>query len=186
MPATNENPTLAEKMGREMELNFWRSSWDDTWLEVAYILGKRRSRCSLAQVGAVIVTADQEVDSTCYNGPAAGLKVSGECRFWCPRAMTNGDRSPDYSACESIHAEENALIRADHSKMRGGTIYVSRSVCINCARRIANSGLRRVVHAVHDDDAHRDPRAVEKFLRDTGLEVVVAKYHRGDAAPTVK
>lgn len=159
----------------EASLNLYRPSWDNTWLKVAWVMGDR-SRCSLAQVGAVIVTADQKVASTGYNGPPAGREVRGPCSNWCPRAKEGTIRGTDYSTCESIHAETNALLRADHSAIRGGTIYVSRACCINCARMVANSGAVRLVHAVRNDDIHRDPASVRSMLESCGIDVVEARY----------
>lgn len=150
-----------------------RPSWDDTWIKVAETIGQR-SRCSRAKVGAVIVTADNRIASTGYNGPPAGLPVQGSCSGWCPRAMGMTDLSADYSACESLHAEDNALLRADFTEIRGGAIYVSRAICIICARRIANSGLKTVIHRVIDEDMHRNPDKVEKYLIDLGLFVARA------------
>lgn len=157
-----------------------RPSWDDTWLNVAWIVAKR-SRCSLAQVGAVIVTVDQKIASAAYNGPPAGLKVEGYCDQWCERGMNAGfnpaaRNSADYSTCDSIHAETNALLRADHSAIRGGTVYVSRACCVNCARSVANSGVSRVVHAVSIADRHRDPDRSDAILTEAGLEVMRAQY----------
>ena len=132
----------------------------------------RRSRCARAQVGAVIVTSDNRVASQSYNGPAKGQLLTGDCTNWCPRAMGKTDLSSDYGACSTIHAEANALVRADFSEIQGGTIYVSHSSCINCAKLIANSGLRKLVHRVTDADAHRNPEQVERYLRDCGISVV--------------
>lgn len=140
-------------------------------MQVAEIMGQR-SRCARAQVGAVIVTRDNRVAAQSYNGPSKGLLVSGDCRNWCPRAMGKTDLSADYGACASIHAEANALVRADFTQIQGGTIYVSHSSCINCAKQISNSGLVKLVHRVTEADAHRNPDEVEKYLRETGVEVV--------------
>jgi dCMP deaminase len=133
---------------------------------------EQRSRCSRAQVGAVIVTSDNRVVSSSYNGPPKGLKVQGTCDKWCPRAMGETELGADYSACESIHAEENAIARADFSQSNGGTIYVTRSSCINCARLIANAGIARLVHRVTERDAHRNPEDVEQYLEKIGVEVL--------------
>lgn len=144
-------------------------------MTVAVTLGFR-SQCVRAQVGAVIVTADNRVDSTGYNGPAAGLELEGTCDLWCERAI-NGDTSSDYSRCHTIHAEANALIRAHHERIQGGTIYVSRAMCVNCAKMVGNSGLTRVVHRVTADDLHRGPDTVESQLRAAGLLVTRVTGH---------
>lgn len=142
---------------------------------VAATLGWR-SQCVRAQVGAVIVTADNRVDSTGYNGPVAGLELEGTCDLWCERAI-NGDTSPDYSRCHTVHAEANALIRAHHERIQGGTIYVSRAMCVNCAKMVGNSGLTRVVHRVTTDDLHRGPDAVESQLQAAGLLITRVTGH---------
>lgn len=175
MPTGSENPTAVERMTREKVLNLCRPTWDETWMNVA--LAVARSRCSLASIGAVIVDTTQKVQSSGYNGPPPGLKVEGECRFWCSRAISSFENpaareSADYSACESLHAEENALLRADYTKIRGGSIYVSGAVCINCARRIAAAELSYVYHRVGSKDTHRRPDDVEKYLRSVGINVI--------------
>lgn len=140
-------------------------------MQVAEIMG-RRSRCARAQVGAVIVTRDNRLASAGYNGPAKGLMLKGDCTNWCPRAMGKTELSSDYGACSTIHAEANALLRADFTEIQGGTVYVSHSSCINCAKLVANSGLKTLVHRVSDADLHRNPDAVEQYLRETGVAVV--------------
>lgn len=147
-----------------------RATWDEVWMAVADAIAFR-SRCDLAQVGAVIVTQDQKVNSSSYNGPMAGLELSGTCRSWCPRYLADRTNST-YSNCFSVHAEANAIIRADHNAIAGGTIYVSRSCCVNCVRLIGNSGITRLVHRVTDIDWHRNPEYVEEQARAGQLDVV--------------
>jgi dCMP deaminase len=130
-----------------------------------------RSLCCRAQVGAVIVTPDQRAVSPSYNGPSKGDPVQGPCDGWCPRAMTN-DSSSDYGSCRSIHAEANALTRANFSEIQGATIYITGSICINCAKQVANSGIQRVVHRVLPEHEYRTPGDVEQYLRECGIEVL--------------
>lgn len=148
-----------------------RPHWVETWIQVADVFAER-SLCTRAQVGAVIVTKDNRVASQSYNGPAAGLNKKTPCTDWCPRARGETGLTANYDACPAIHAEANALIRANFTEIQGGTIYVSRACCINCAKQVANSGLARVVHRVTSDDLHRDPDSVEDYLQRAGLEVV--------------
>lgn len=150
-----------------------RPGWDQIWMECAEAIGQR-SRCCMAQVGAIIVTPDNRANSTGYNGPAKGLPYEGTCENWCRKAqgiLRGEPRTPDYSSCESIHAEANALLRADWSQIQHGTAYVSAAVCINCARLLANSGVTSVCHKVTDADLHRNPEEVEKFLLAAGIAV---------------
>lgn len=147
-----------------------RPSWDATWMAVADAISQR-SLCCRAQVGAAIVTEDQRGVSVSYNGPAKGDSVEGSCSGWCPRAQSR-DLSPDYGTCRAIHSEANALTRANYSEIQGATIYVTGSVCINCAKQLANSGIRRVVHRVLPEQEYRNPESVEQYLRECGIEVV--------------
>lgn len=130
-----------------------------------------RSLCCRARVGAVIVTPDQRAVSPSYNGPAKGDPVEGPCDGWCPRAQSK-DQSPNYSSCRAIHAEGNALTRANFSEIQGATIYITGSICINCAKQVANSGIQRVVHRVLPEHEYRNPGDVEQYLRECGIEVL--------------
>lgn len=147
-----------------------RPDWDTTWMAVADVLAAR-SLCCRAQVGAVIVTSDQRAVSPSYNGNAKGDPVEGSCANWCPRAMA-GESGADYGTCRAIHAEANALTRANYSEIQGATIYVTGSICINCARMLANSGIQRVVHRVLPEHEYRNPADVEQYLRECGIAVV--------------
>jgi dCMP deaminase len=149
-----------------------RPDWDETWLTCAHTMSKR-SRCYRAQVGAVIVADDQTVVSMSYNGPPRDYPTSdADCRDWCPRAQTNTP-SPTYDDCVSVHAEANAIARADFSRMQGSTIYVSTSCCKACAKMLANAGVQRVVFKHEDDRDYRNPEETVRFLRKCGIEVSV-------------
>lgn len=156
-----------------------RPTWDQTWMEVARRIAKR-SLCDRDQVGAVIVpvgNGDGFVAS--YNGPPAGYPVEGTCSNWCDRAGASRTENcvpllqRDYSDCPSAHAEQNAITRADFSKIKGGTIYVTSAVCITCAKSVANSGVARVIMRSDPSHTHRSPEASIKFMLASGLHVEV-------------
>ena len=148
-----------------------RQSWDSTWLQCAHVMAKR-SRCSRAQVGAVVVAEDQTVVSMSYNGPPKDFPTTdGDCSNWCPRAMGSGDLSPTYDDCPAVHAEANAIARADFSKMKDATIYVSTSCCKGCAKLLANAGIKRVVFQNEAGRDYRHPQETIDFLRECGIEV---------------
>lgn len=162
-------------------LDSTRPTWDDTWLEVARVIAKR-SLCERDQVGAVIVTRDNRIVATGYNGPPSGFKHDGAgCSSWCTRAMytvnhlydTSYVPERDYSDCPSLHAEANALSVCDRSVRVGGTIYVTGGMCFPCAKLVANSGL---VQVVIDEAArpaeHRNSENSYRFLESCGLTVV--------------
>jgi len=149
-----------------------RPSWDQTWMVVADAVAKR-SRCSRAQIGAAIVSPNQRIASTGYNGPAATLDVDGDCINWCPRAQGVAPLDNMYDACPSIHAEANALLYVDRSKIEGGTIYITDVACMQCAKLVSNSGVSRVVMRVSSDAAHRKPEATIEYLKKCNLDVTI-------------
>lgn len=149
-----------------------RPTWDDVWLSVADVVA-RRSRCARAQIGAAIVSKDQHIAATGYNGPAASWPNDTECGSWCPRAQGETPLGGNYDECPAIHAEANALMYVDRSRVDGGTIYVTSAVCMSCAKLISNSGLRRVVMRIRPQDKHRQPELVVEYLRKCKITVVI-------------
>lgn len=147
-----------------------RPSWDNVWLDVARTISKR-SRCSRALMGSVIISKDQRIAATGYNGPAATLPQEGECINWCPRAQGIAPLDNMYDACPSIHAEANALLYVDRSRIEGGTIYIVSPPCMQCAKLISNSGIARVVCEIGESDKHRKPEDAIQYLRQCGILV---------------
>lgn len=147
-----------------------RTTWDETWEEMADSI-RWRSLCSQARAGAVIVDAHNRIVSTGYNGPPAGFNHSElPCRTWCPRGMFEAS----LDQCISVHAEANALISGDRSSWLGGTMYVTKHPCLECAKLFANSGLIRLVvtkAAGEQEERHTD---VYRFLmEECGMQVEV-------------
>lgn len=154
-----------------------RPSWDEIWMNVAKDVA-RRSKCSRAQVGCVVVSASNNVLAASYNGPPAGADTPGTCIDWCPRAQAaaRGETvDMDYATCVSSHAESNSLARMDSSQALGGTLYVSSAMCRTCAPAVANTGVRRVVMMVDEKHAYRAPQAVIDYLGWAGIEVMVVR-----------
>lgn len=151
-----------------------RPSWDEIWMQVADTVSQR-SRCSRAQIGAVIVDKNQRISATGYNGAASNYPSEGECTDWCERAQGKTGLGSAYEGCPSIHAEANALLYVDRSAVEGGTIYVTGAPCMQCAKLISNSGLSRVVARIKDSDAHRDPSTVLKYLETCMIQITTIK-----------
>lgn len=145
--------------------------WIDVWFEVAKVIAQR-SRCSRAQIGAVIVNGDQRIISTGYNNPARGFQPPvGECMDWCERAQGKTGLGNSYDGCPSIHAEANALLYVDRSSIQDGTIYVTAPPCFSCAKLISNSGLSAVRCLMGEEDMHRNPEKVIEYLETCGIKV---------------
>ena len=133
----------------------------------------RRSRCSRAQIGAVVVSKAQRISSTGYNGPASLFPTEDECMAWCPRAQGLTALDNTYDSCPSIHAEANALLYVDRSRVEGGTIYITDAACYQCAKLISNSGITRVVMRIGTRAAHRLPDTTVEYFKKCNIEVVV-------------
>ena len=155
-----------------------RPSWSDVWIDVAHAVAKR-SLCSRAQVGAVITDPQNRIISTGYNGPPSGFNhYESSCASWCDRSRLS-QATQGYDNCPSLHAEANALLAADRSLWADGTIYVTSSVCADCAKLIANSGLKHVVVASElEDRSYRSSRAGYHFLGAVGIGVEVLERRR--------
>jgi len=148
-----------------------RPDWDSVWMAVALTMSAR-SKCVRASVGCVIVSADQRVISTGYNGPPSGFPAEGPCSNWCPRSQAQGNGDPTYDDCHATHSETNAVIRADPQELKGSTVYITSSMCKGCAKVVANSGVVRVVHLVDDEVYwYRNSSTTEEFLAQCGIEV---------------
>lgn len=158
----------------DIEIPDNRPSWDTVWMSVAYTIGKR-SRCDSRGIGAVIVSADNAYSVLGYNGPPAGLRLEdgSTCSSWCPRRLED-DQTRSYDNCVTVHAETNAIAKADRTRIEGGTLYVTSAICWDCGKVVANSGIARVVCRVDwKRDAHRDPERTIDFLRQCGITVEV-------------
>lgn len=151
-----------------------RPSWSEIWIDVAEVVS-RRSRCSRAHIGAVIVDTNQRICATGYNGQAANLEVEGDCINWCERAQGKTGLGASYDGCPSIHAEANALLYVDRSAVEGGTIYVTAAPCMQCAKLISNSGLAKVVCKILPTDMHRNPEVVIDYLQRCKISVTTIK-----------
>jgi dCMP deaminase len=128
-----------------------RPDWDAVWLGVSGLLAAR-SLCD-GGAGAVAVAADNRVAFPGYAGPPSAEQTAGvrSCTQFCERHRKPvADRDPGYQDCQSIHAEQNALIHADRTLIAGGSFYVSRPPCWTCEKMIRNSGVRRYVFPVTD------------------------------------
>lgn len=146
-----------------------RPDWPDIWMEMARLVA-RRSLCVRAQCGCVIVTANNQVVATGYNGPPKNFEHGGlPCTEWCDRPRTGGGPA-GYDDCVTSHAEMNALVTGDRTRYEGGTMYCTRVPCFTCAKVIANSGIKWVYYLTdRPEDMDREPDKSITFLRRCGV-----------------
>lgn len=118
-----------------------KPEFDDIFMELAVNLAKR-SHCIKRHVGAVL-TKDTRIISIGYNGPPSGTH---NCDLEWPEDGCPRDSKGSCSL--ALHAEQNAILYAVKNKtdVAGGTLYVTLSPCIACARIIYTMKIEKVVY----------------------------------------
>lgn len=138
-----------------------RPGWDEYFITIAKAVSLRAT-CLRRRYGAVI-TKDNIIVSTGYNGAAAGVKDCLEVGK-CTRTELQIPHGERYELCHSVHAEANAIIRASVDELRGATIYISGAdngsaeclsePCMMCKRMILNAGVKKVVYSDGNSGFH--------------------------------
>lgn len=113
------------------------------------------SYCNRRQVGALLVK-NQMIISDGYNGTPSGFP--NQCE----------DES-NTSLPYVLHAEANAITKVARSNnsSEGATLYVTASPCMECAKLIIQSGIKRVVYG----EKYRIMDGVE-LMEKAGIEVI--------------
>lgn len=127
---------------------------DKRYLRMAEIWAEN-SYCERRKVGAIIVK-DKMIISDGYNGTPVGFENVCEDE--------NGITKPYV-----LHAEANAITKVARSNnsSQDSTLYVTASPCVECAKLIIQSGIRRVVfHELYRITAGID------LLKRAGVECV--------------
>ena len=127
--------------------------YDKSYIEMASVWA-RNSYCKRRQVGALLVK-NKMIISDGYNGTPSGFENICEDE--------NGVTKPYV-----LHAEANAITKVAKSgnSSEGATLYVTASPCMECAKLIIQSGIRRVVYR----DAYRLTDGID-LLTAAGIEV---------------
>lgn len=133
------------KKQKELDMRYMRMA--NIWAENSY--------CERRKVGALIVK-DKMIISDGYNGTPSGFENICEDE--------NGFTKPYV-----LHAEANAITKIARSgnSSQDATMYVTASPCIECAKLIIQSGIRRVVYG----EKYRLTDGIE-LLERAGIEVV--------------
>lgn len=119
-----------------------RILWDDYFMEMVEVV-KKRSTCLRHKFGA-IVTIDNKIRGTGYNGAPSGLQHCSETG--CIRDKLKIESGTRAEICRAVHAEQNAVLQAlKFGSIENGTLYVNAIPCNMCSRLIINSGIKRLV-----------------------------------------
>lgn len=118
-----------------------RPTYDKWWMEIAHVVAKR-STCVRRRVGCVIVSEDNRILATGYNGVPAGARHCLDSP--CPGA--NEQSGSGLDLCHALHAEQNAIARLE-SVDKAHTLYCTTAPCIPCTKLAAAINIRRIVAA---------------------------------------
>jgi len=140
-------------------------NWNEYFMGVA-LLAAKRSKDPNTQVGACIVSTDNIILSTGYNGFPFGC--SDDCFPW--------DREGDDTKYPYVvHAELNAILNAGGRNLNGAKIYVDLFPCNECAKAIIQSGIKEVVYLY---DKYADTPATiasKRMLNAAGVKLTQLK-----------
>lgn len=165
----------------------------DAYMKAAAIFAEL-SHAKRLHVGAIVVK-DDRIISIGYNGMPSGWDNNCEDKEWMSRdagGWLNPDeieerwpfeeRSDEDDAYigryrlktkpEVLHAETNAIAKLARSSESGlgADLFVTHSPCLDCAKLIYQSGIKRVWFS----EAYRNTDGVE-FLKKSGVEVEQCK-----------
>lgn len=130
-------------------------SLDCRYIRMARIWAEN-SYCKRRQVGALLVK-DKMIISDGYNGTPSGFEN-----------VCEDDSNKTYPYV--LHAEANAITKVARSNNSsdGATLYVTASPCIECAKLIIQSGIKRVVYS----ELYHTPDGLE-LLKKAGIETLL-------------
>jgi dCMP deaminase len=108
--------------------------FDGSYIKMAFVWANN-SYCERRKVGALLVK-DRMIISDGYNGTPSGFENICE---------DDNNNTKSYV----LHAEANAITKVakSHNSSQGSTLYVTDSPCIECAKLIIQSGIKRVVYS---------------------------------------
>ena len=115
---------------------------DATYLKMAEVWSSL-SKAKRKKVGCLIVK-DGAIISDGYNGTPRGFDNN------CEIMVDEHDPSALITKPEVLHAESNAVTKLAKSTQSsdGATMYITISPCVECAKLIIQSGIKRVISSV--------------------------------------
>jgi dCMP deaminase len=134
-----------------------KQKWIDAYMDTAERFAQLSSATRL-KVGSIIVK-DNRIISIGYNGMPAGW--DNVCEF------TNENNDIE-TKVEVVHAEANAIIKLarDGESGKDSTLFVTHAPCIQCAKLIYGSGIKKVYYK----HTYRSNQGIQ-FLLKCGIEI---------------
>ena len=134
-------------------------TWDEYFMGVA-MLAARRSKDPNTQVGACIVSPDNIIISTGYNGLPNGCSDDEY-----PWEREGEETKYPYV----VHAELNAILNANGRDLRGSRLYVALFPCNECAKAIFQAGVKEVLYLSDKYASTAATRASKRMLDSAGV-----------------
>ena len=141
--------------------------WDDYFMGVS-LLAADRSKDPSTQVGACIVSDDNRILSTGYNGFPQGCS---DDEFPWNRDEKLGETKYNFV----VHAELNAILNAGGKSLVGSRIFVSLFPCHECAKAIIQSGVKEVVYLSDKYTGTVSDNASRRMLTAAGVKLTKMK-----------
>ena len=136
-------------------------SWDEYFMGIA-MLAAKRSKDPNTQVGACIVSQDNIIISTGYNGMPKGCS---DDEF--PWGRTGEETKYPFV----VHAELNAILNANGRDLRGSRVYVSLFPCNECAKAIIQCGAKEVLYLSDKYADTPSTQASKRMLQSAGVKL---------------
>lgn len=145
-----------------------RPSWDEYFIEIMHMVGKRGT-CNRGQAGCII-TKDNRILSTGYAGAPTGIKHCDDVGHEM-HTIIHDDGHESEHCIRTTHAEQNAIVGAAKYgvSINNSTLYCKMTPCYICAKLIVNSGVKRIVAW---KDYHASKRSKELFT-EAGIEFIL-------------
>lgn len=137
-----------------------RPNWDEYFMRSAYLIATRAT-CNRKHVGALIVTPENRVVASGYNGSPAGTPSCDEV----------GHELVEGHCVRTIHAEANAIGFAGRMA-QGCTLYATVIPCYDCCKAIVNVGIAKVVYDEFYPSRYGKSDMVPAFFKAAGVEMV--------------
>ncbi len=135
-------------------------SWDEYFMGIS-LLAAQRSKDPNTQVGACIVSEDNIIISTGYNGMPKGCS---DDEF--PWDREGKDTKYPYV----VHAELNAILNANGRNLQKSKLYVSLFPCNECAKAIIQSGIKEFFYLSDKYAETPSTLASKRMLESAGVK----------------
>lgn len=144
-------------------------SWDTYFMGVAD-LAKFRSKDPSCKVGACIVSKDNKIVSTGYNGFPYGCS---DDKFPWSKGDEDETKNKYFYV---VHAELNAILNSP-VPVKDTILYVTKFPCNECAKAIIQSGIKKIIFKDDNEDLESDSKFIATSKMFKAANIFVEKYN---------